>query len=160
MLYHPEKGKVVLKNTGNLKINVVFCLQIGLSVYRKLNIKLHSRLLVDGLLNWSLRPVQDQCEICDEQCVAWTFFLQILGFPLPLSFHKCSIFIFLYMIILPEGKSPKLRTCQRISLRQTASIEMTSTTRIFFYVYGSAHHNIFYEITNRYSYMQSILFHC
>ena len=29
-----------------------------------------------------------------------------------------------------------------------------------FYVYGSMHHNIFYEITNRCSYMQSILFHC
>ena len=28
-----------------------------------------------------------------------------------------------------------------------------------FYVYGSVHHNIFYEITNRCSYMQSILFH-
>ena len=24
----------------------------------------------------------------------------------------------------------------------------------FFYVYGSVHHNIFFEITNRYSYMQ------
>ena len=30
----------------------------------------------------------------------------------------------------------------------------------WFYVYGSVHHNIFYEITNRCSYMQSILFHC
>jgi hypothetical protein len=29
-----------------------------------------------------------------------------------------------------------------------------------FYLYGSVHHNIFYEITNRCSYMQSILFHC
>jgi len=29
-----------------------------------------------------------------------------------------------------------------------------------FYVYGSVHHNIFYEITNRCSYMQSNLFHC
>jgi len=29
-----------------------------------------------------------------------------------------------------------------------------------FYVYGSVHHNILYEITNRCSYMQSILFHC
>ena len=28
-----------------------------------------------------------------------------------------------------------------------------------FYVYGSVHHNIFYEITNRCSYMQSNLFH-
>ena len=28
------------------------------------------------------------------------------------------------------------------------------------YVYGSVHHNIFYEITNRCSYMQSILFYC
>ena len=28
------------------------------------------------------------------------------------------------------------------------------------YVYGFVHHNIFYEITNRCSYMQSILFHC
>jgi len=28
------------------------------------------------------------------------------------------------------------------------------------YVYGSVHHNIFYEITNRCSYMQSNLFHC
>ena len=32
--------------------------------------------------------------------------------------------------------------------------------RTVFYVYGSVHHNIFYEITNRCSYMQSILFHC
>ena len=31
---------------------------------------------------------------------------------------------------------------------------------LVFYVYGSVHHNIFYEITNRCSYMQSILFHC
>ena len=29
-----------------------------------------------------------------------------------------------------------------------------------FYVYGSVHHNMFYEITNRCSYMQTILFHC
>jgi len=29
-----------------------------------------------------------------------------------------------------------------------------------FYVYGSVHPKIIYEITNRYSYMQSILFHC
>jgi hypothetical protein len=28
------------------------------------------------------------------------------------------------------------------------------------YAYGSVHHNIFYEITNRCSYMQSTLFHC
>ena len=35
-------------------------------------------------------------------------------------------------------------------------INMTSV----FYVYGSVHHNILYEITNRCSYMQSILFHC
>ena len=33
-------------------------------------------------------------------------------------------------------------------------------TEKLFYVYGSVHHNIFYEITNRCSYMQSILFHC
>ena len=32
--------------------------------------------------------------------------------------------------------------------------------RPVFYAYGSVHHNIFYEITNRCSYMQSILFHC
>jgi hypothetical protein len=31
---------------------------------------------------------------------------------------------------------------------------------MLFQVYGSVHHNIFYEITNRCSYMQSILFHC
>ena len=31
---------------------------------------------------------------------------------------------------------------------------------LLFYVYGSVRHNIFYEITNRCSYMQSILFHC
>jgi len=31
---------------------------------------------------------------------------------------------------------------------------------IKFYVYGSVRHNIFYEITNRCSYIQSILFHC
>ena len=30
----------------------------------------------------------------------------------------------------------------------------------FYYLYGSVHHNIFYEITNRCSYMHSILFHC
>ena len=34
------------------------------------------------------------------------------------------------------------------------------TTYPHFYVYSSVHHNIFYEITNRCSYMQSILFHC
>ena len=33
-------------------------------------------------------------------------------------------------------------------------------TEAWFYVYGSVHHNIFYEITNSCSYMQSILFHC
>ena len=32
--------------------------------------------------------------------------------------------------------------------------------RLFLCVYGSVHHNIVYEITNRCSYMQSILFHC
>ena len=32
--------------------------------------------------------------------------------------------------------------------------------RKLFYVYGSVHHNKFYEITNRCSHMQSILFHC
>jgi len=37
---------------------------------------------------------------------------------------------------------------------------LTTTIKSTFYVYGSVHHNIFYEITNRCSYMQSILFHC
>jgi len=59
MLYHPEKGKVVLKNAVDLKINAVFCLQMGPDC-GKGNINLHSRLLVDGLLHWSARSVQAQ----------------------------------------------------------------------------------------------------
>ena len=39
-------------------------------------------------------------------------------------------------------------------------LQNTNKYVIFFYVYGSVHHNIFYEITNRCSYKQSILFHC
>jgi len=121
MLYHPEKGKVVLKNAGDLKINAVFCLQIGPTVAKV------TLTCTPGC--WSTASytgVQGQsrlnhCEICDEQRVTWAVFLQILWFPLQISFHKCSICIFLYIIILPEGKSPKLRTCQRISHRQPGS---------------------------------------
>ena len=37
---------------------------------------------------------------------------------------------------------------------------VNSQVGIAFYVYGSVHRNIFYETTNRGSYMQSNLFHC
>ena len=36
----------------------------------------------------------------------------------------------------------------------------THTHTHIYYVYCSVYHNIFYEITNRCSYMQSIVFHC
>ena len=48
--------------------------------------------------------------------------------------------VYMYMCLIPRGFPDRA-----ISL---------------FYVYSSVHHNIFYEITNRCSYMQSILFHC
>ena len=47
-----------------------------------------------------------------------------------------------------------------VLLRGTSWIFKLEVTLVLFYVYGSVHHNIFYEITNRCSYMQSILFHC
>ena len=42
----------------------------------------------------------------------------------------------------------------------TASTVHQTEINHTFYVYGSVHHDIFYEITKRCSYMQSILFHC
>ena len=49
--------------------------------------------------------------------------------------------------------------CFTYSFRLLMMDRETETCRIF-YVYGSVYHNKFYEITNRCSYMQSILFHC
>jgi hypothetical protein len=44
---------------------------------------------------------------------------------------------------------------EKIPNRESGSVSPTYVQRL--YVYGSVHHNIFYEITNRCSYMQSIL---
>jgi hypothetical protein len=123
MFYHPAKRQFVLKNTGDLKIYVVFCLQIGPSL---VNIPLNC---TPGCWSPAFKTGEQgqfrvsQCDICDEQRVTWAVFFQILRFPLPISFYKCSIFIFLYTILLPESKSPKLRTCQRMSVRQPGSIK-------------------------------------
>ena len=54
MLYHPEKGKVVLKNAGDLKNKRCF-LFTDRSDCSKDNINLRSRLSVDGPLHWSAR---------------------------------------------------------------------------------------------------------
>jgi hypothetical protein len=32
-------------------------------------------------------------------------FFECFGFPLPISFHQCSILIFIYMLLLPEGQT-------------------------------------------------------
>jgi hypothetical protein len=56
--------------------------------------------------------------------------------------------------------APSIRT-QVGKLCLTALLDLGSVkSLILFYVYGSVHHNIFYAITNRCSYVQSILFHC
>ena len=58
---------------------------------------------------------------------------------------------------IPRREVWKLKCCrQYLSTGIFPHAKDVST----FYVYGSVHHNIFHEITNRCSYMQSILFHC
>ena len=49
---------------------------------------------------------------------------------------------------------------KRFSTGCGVSATCVRNMKLKLYVYGSMHHNIFYEITNRCSYMQSILFHC
>jgi hypothetical protein len=34
-------------------------------------------------------------------------FSEFFSFPLPVSFHQCSILIFIYMLLLPEGQRAK-----------------------------------------------------
>jgi len=72
--------------------------------------------------------------------------------------------------ILPHKLERLLRNFHDFSLYNAALSRRRHWTRLgqlaytrnytVFYVYGSVHHNIFYEITIRCSYMQSILFHC
>ena len=62
--------------------------------------------------------------------------------------------------LAPNGiRSPNRPSCSQslYRLRYPAHLLYTIMQT---YVYGSVHHNTFYEITNRCSYMQSILFHC
>jgi hypothetical protein len=49
--------------------------------------------------------------------------------------------------------------CNEPKFARRPRADVTSVTFLFL-VYGSVHHNIFCEISNRCSYMQSILFHC
>jgi len=69
---------------------------------------------------------------------------------------------------LPAADTPEERNSHTVSItthwlllfRKIVDYYYYDMTYDIFYVYGSVHHNTFYEITNRCSYMQSILFHC
>ena len=62
--------------------------------------------------------------------------------------------------VLKKREEQRLEAAQMKFLRHLLGITKLDKEENQFYVYGSLHHNIFYEITNRCSYMQSILFHC
>ena len=62
-----------------------------------------------------------------------------------------------------ENKTEKEKCEENKKEKRARSDEDDKVINLFYvyvYVYGSVHRNIFYEITNRCSYMQSILFHC
>jgi hypothetical protein len=63
------------------------------------------RRLVSGLsprkLGFNLRPV-DVGFVVEKVALVHAFF-DYFGFVMPVSFHQCSIPIFIYMLVLPEG---------------------------------------------------------
>jgi len=63
------------------------------------------------------------------------------------------------MFFKDEARNNMRVVMDRVNMRTSESIVLDPSI-FFFYVYGSVHHNIFYEITNRCSSMQSFLFHC
>jgi hypothetical protein len=49
-------------------------------------------------------------------------YMSLLGFPLSLLFHLCSILIFIYVLFLPEGQTGNLGTSQKeVLFRKSAS---------------------------------------
>ena len=69
----------------------------------------------------------------------------------------CYVNLFYYLVLTLKRYTIELLTVSKLHQK---SKRRTLLVFSAFYVYGSVHHNIFYEITNRCSYMQSILFHC
>jgi hypothetical protein len=47
------------------------------------------------------------CDICYLKIVIGTEFLPVFCFSLSLSFHQCSILIFNYTLLVPEGEKDK-----------------------------------------------------
>jgi hypothetical protein len=68
-----------------------------------------------GILHVRMRPPLDrECLLCSTNWIfnsnsgQWhgdTFFFQCFGFPLSILFHQCSILIFNYTLLLPEGQT-------------------------------------------------------
>jgi len=75
----------------------------------------------------------------------------------PFNVASFIIFIMLGHPLLCVTRSPV--HWSKESRKRVNELQMLEINIGEFYVYGSVYHNIFYEITNRCSYMQSILFH-
>jgi hypothetical protein len=57
-------------------------------------------------VNARIRSQVSPCAICDKHSDTVNRFLtQYFSIPLSLSFHKCSILVFLYTLLLPEGQT-------------------------------------------------------
>ena len=79
------------------------------------------------------------------------------GAPGPPSGRPCHHYV------APASPAVATALCSDPLLRNTTPRQWNRDREkdgTLYFVHGSMHHNIFYEITNRCSYMQSILFHC
>jgi hypothetical protein len=73
-------------------------------------------------------------EICGGQSGTGTGFTQYVGFSLSVSFHKFSILIFVYILILPEGQTSEAWELKKSSvLWEIRSIGEKSTVTWFSY---------------------------
>jgi len=77
------------------------------------------------------------------------------------GFRETCVCLFLISVdLLLELEGAFLDRREHITFTCSALVLISDKVCTVFYVYGSVDLNIFYEITNRCSSMQSILFHC
>jgi hypothetical protein len=65
------------------------------------------RRLVDGLLprRTDFDPASVHVRLVADGVALDRVFFEYFSFPLPISFHQCSVLIFIYMLLLPEGQT-------------------------------------------------------
>ena len=130
---------VIITNVGFSRLLLPFCLAALLLVFNStvpwLSYTLACHLRCPGSI-----PVQPMWDLW-WTTLHWDMFVpEYFGFPLSVSFHQCSIFFFVYVLVLPEvntseaWKPSKKKQCsfenRRISIRKYFHIFSLERVRV------------------------------